>query len=122
MFGIGWTELVLLFIIVLVFFGPKRLPEIGLAVGKALRMFKEATRDVRESLSDVQSEFQHEIRDIQKTGHEFQRLLIEESKTLEQSSKAEIPVTAVNPEQPESKAEPEKTEDAETPNQPPLAG
>ena len=40
MFGIGTTELVIIFGIVLVLFGARRLPELGAGVGKAIRNFK----------------------------------------------------------------------------------
>lgn len=42
MFGIGFSEMVILAVIALLVFGPKRLPEIGSAVGKGLKEFKEA--------------------------------------------------------------------------------
>jgi sec-independent protein translocase protein TatA len=41
MFGLGWTEIVVIFIAVILIFGPKKLPEIGAALGKSLRGFKE---------------------------------------------------------------------------------
>ena len=40
MFGIGTTELVIIFGIVIVLFGARRLPELGAGVGKAIRNFK----------------------------------------------------------------------------------
>jgi sec-independent protein translocase protein TatA len=40
MFGIGTTELLVVFGIVLVIFGARRLPELGSGVGKAIRNFK----------------------------------------------------------------------------------
>ncbi|MEB3309794.1 MAG: twin-arginine translocase TatA/TatE family subunit [Snowella sp.] len=41
MFGLGWPELVLILLAVILIFGPKKLPEIGGALGKTLRGFKE---------------------------------------------------------------------------------
>lgn len=40
MFGIGTTELLIVFAIVLVLFGRSRLPELGSGLGKAIRNFK----------------------------------------------------------------------------------
>ncbi len=40
MFGIGTTELLIVFGIVIVIFGARRLPELGSGVGKAIRNFK----------------------------------------------------------------------------------
>lgn len=42
LFGIGISELLVLGFIALLVFGPKKLPEIGVAVGKGLRGFKDA--------------------------------------------------------------------------------
>ncbi len=47
--NIGPGELLLLLVIILVIFGPGRLPEIGNAVGKGIREFRKAAADVTES-------------------------------------------------------------------------
>lgn len=41
-FGLGLSETVLIFVVILLFFGPKRLPEMGAAMGKGIRDFKRA--------------------------------------------------------------------------------
>lgn len=41
----GWGEWLVILVIVLVVFGPRRLPEIAEAMGKSIRKFKSATRD-----------------------------------------------------------------------------
>lgn len=46
MFGIHWAYIVLLLVVVLIIFGPGRLPELGGAVGKAMREFRKATSDI----------------------------------------------------------------------------
>ncbi len=48
--NLGWTELVIIFAFVLLFFGPKRLPEIAEAFGKSIRKFKKATREVQDEV------------------------------------------------------------------------
>lgn len=53
MFGsIGMSELVVIFIIALVVFGPRRLPEIGRQLGRTLNEFKRASRDLQQTLED----------------------------------------------------------------------
>lgn len=52
MFGIGTQELLIIFLIVLLLFGANRIPEIGRALGKGIRDFKRATRDVEDGLKD----------------------------------------------------------------------
>ena len=46
--NIGIPGLVLIFVIALVIFGPSRLPELGKAVGRTLKEFKSATKDIIE--------------------------------------------------------------------------
>lgn len=43
MFGLGMQELIIIFVIVMVLFGARRLPEIGKGLGQAIRNFKKAT-------------------------------------------------------------------------------
>ncbi len=45
MFGIGTTELLILFGIVIVIFGARRLPELGSGLGKAIKNFKAGVSD-----------------------------------------------------------------------------
>ena len=45
MFGLGPTELILIFLAVLLLFGAKRLPELGSSLGKGIRNFKESITD-----------------------------------------------------------------------------
>lgn len=52
MFGrIGPAELILVLVIALVIFGPKKLPEIGKAVGQAIREFKKHSDKVTEDIA-----------------------------------------------------------------------
>ena len=41
MFNLGWTEVVLVIGVALLIFGPKKIPQLGSALGKTLRGFKE---------------------------------------------------------------------------------
>ena len=50
MFNVGPEELLLILLIALIVFGPKRLPEIGRTIGKALREFRRASEGVREEV------------------------------------------------------------------------
>jgi len=45
MFGIGFPELLIILVIVLVMFGANKLPEIGASMGKAIKNFKKATSE-----------------------------------------------------------------------------
>lgn len=66
MFGrIGPMELILIFAIALIIFGPKKLPEIGKAVGSAIRNFKRHSNSVTEELDLNDSGSQKKDSDIQ---------------------------------------------------------
>ncbi|MBD2092338.1 twin-arginine translocase TatA/TatE family subunit [Microcoleus sp. FACHB-1515] len=41
MFGLGWPEISIIAIVAILIFGPKKIPELGGALGKTLRGFKE---------------------------------------------------------------------------------
>jgi sec-independent protein translocase protein TatA len=43
--SLGFPELVVILVIVILIFGANRLPEIGRGIGKGIRNFKDATRD-----------------------------------------------------------------------------
>ncbi len=51
MFGIGVQELALIFVIALLIFGPKRLPELARTLGKGMAEFRRASADLRQSFS-----------------------------------------------------------------------
>ena len=44
--GIHWTELLIVSVIALLIFGPKRLPEMGSAIGKTYKEFKKSLSEV----------------------------------------------------------------------------
>ncbi len=48
MFGLGWPEVGIIAIVAILIFGPKKIPEIGSALGKTLRGFKEELKNERE--------------------------------------------------------------------------
>ena len=48
MFGLGVQELVIVFLIIIVLFGAKKLPELASGLGKGIKEFKKATRAVDE--------------------------------------------------------------------------
>lgn len=49
---IGPTELIIILVVILLIFGPSKLPEIGKSFGKSIREFKKASKDIKDSISD----------------------------------------------------------------------
>ena len=53
MFGsIGTPELILIFVIALIIFGPRKLPELGKSLGRSISEFKRASSELRNTLED----------------------------------------------------------------------
>jgi Tat protein translocase TatB subunit len=71
MFNIGLPELLIIVAIALIVFGPNKLPELAKAFGKAMREFKKATEEVKES-------FAEETKDLE----ELKNTLAEERENL----------------------------------------
>ncbi len=46
-FGLGWPELTIVLVIVLVIFGANRVPEIGRALGRGIKEFRGSVADVK---------------------------------------------------------------------------
>jgi sec-independent protein translocase protein TatA len=59
-FGIGLPEMALILVLALLVFGPKKLPEIGRSMGKAIKGFQDASREFEE-------EFKKEAENLEKT-------------------------------------------------------
>jgi TatA/E family protein of Tat protein translocase len=71
MFGnIGFPELIIILAIALLIFGPKKLPEVGRSIGRALREFRKTSDEIKEKIEeeiqvdefrDIKEEFKKDI-------------------------------------------------------------
>ncbi|CAN5219190.1 Sec-independent protein translocase subunit TatA/TatB [Spirosoma endophyticum] len=50
--GLGSQEMILIFLALLLLFGAKKIPELARGLGKGIKEFKDATKDVRENIED----------------------------------------------------------------------
>ncbi len=100
MFGsLGLPEIILIFFVALIVFGPKKLPEIGRTIGKALGEFKKAT-------DDFKSTIEREVR-----VEELKELSTTQVPLAETVSRSEPVVDPAEPPQPaHDPAEPRKAE------------
>jgi sec-independent protein translocase protein TatA len=56
MFGLGTPEIILIAIVILVLFGSKKIPEMMQGLGRGIREFKKASRDIEEELKTDDTE------------------------------------------------------------------
>jgi len=86
MFNIGLPELLIIVAIALIVFGPNKLPELAKAFGRAMREFRKATEEVKES-------FEAETRDLEEIKHTISgnhlSTLLEETSTAVEAAAAE---------------------------------
>ena len=50
--GLGTPELIIIFVVALIVFGPRKLPELGRSLGKSLSEFKRASNELRSTLDE----------------------------------------------------------------------
>ncbi|MFD2935816.1 Sec-independent protein translocase subunit TatA/TatB [Spirosoma flavum] len=50
--GLGGQEMIFIFLALLLLFGAKKIPELAKGLGKGIKEFKDATKDVRENIED----------------------------------------------------------------------
>ncbi len=57
MFGLGWPEVVIIVVVAILIFGPKKIPELGSTLGKTLRGFKEEVSKEQEDQQEQDDEY-----------------------------------------------------------------
>ena len=63
MFGLGPTELIVILILGVLLLGPQRIPEVASSLGKAIRSFRRATRELRDQI-DIEDEVRRPLEDL----------------------------------------------------------
>jgi len=54
--GLGFPEMILIGLVVLVLFGPKKIPEIAQGLGRGMKEFRKAMKEVQEKVEEAVSE------------------------------------------------------------------
>ncbi len=67
---IGIPELIFIFLIALLIFGPRKLPELGRNLGKAMTEFRRASNDLRHAVEEEVREFERQAEDTKRAAKE----------------------------------------------------
>jgi sec-independent protein translocase protein TatA len=84
MFGLGISELMVIFVIALVVFGPKRLPALGRSVGRAIAEFKKASQEFKDSVKEEMKEMEKiaQVEELKTMGQEIAAVGYEQTVVL----------------------------------------
>ena len=66
MFDLGMQELIVIFAVALIVFGPKKLPELGRTIGKGIN-------ELKKSMSGIRDQFDEEVKDIKDIKDEVEK-------------------------------------------------
>jgi sec-independent protein translocase protein TatA len=64
--GVGPWEALLVLVVLLIFVGPSRLPEVAKGLSKAYRKFKEASKELSQEIEGMADEVKGELKDVRK--------------------------------------------------------
>ena len=76
---LGWTEMVVIFFVALVVFGPEKLPDLAKTAAKGLREFKKATDGLKSNWEEHLRDVETPVSDIKKTFEEAKADVVEAS-------------------------------------------
>lgn len=60
--SLGFPELILIFLVALIVFGPRKLPDIGRSIGRALGEFRRATHELKSTLEEEVRNEEYQVR------------------------------------------------------------
>ena len=69
---LGWPETVFIFFLALILFGPKKLPELGRTVGKALTEFRRASSELKSTFDREMKNLEQETESIKEAANQYQ--------------------------------------------------
>jgi len=69
---LGWPETVFIFFLALILFGPKKLPELGRTVGKALTEFRRASSELKSTFDREMKSLEQETESFKEISNQFQ--------------------------------------------------
>ena len=116
---IAGSEILLILVFILMFFGSKSIPGIAKTLGKTMRQIKDASQDIQNEIKKSGGDFKkdlnldqlHITKIIKETKEEIEKPFIEQSKTVDSSFTFEAPKPFAVPKVSEPERSPEKLED-----------
>lgn len=71
MLSLGWQEMVVIFLAALVLFGPKKLPELGRTIGKAITEFRRASNELKSTFDREMQTIERENESLRETTQKY---------------------------------------------------
>jgi TatA/E family protein of Tat protein translocase len=68
---VGWQEMVIIFVVALVLFGPKKLPELGRTIGKAITEFRRASNELKSTFEREMQTLERENESLKEVTHSY---------------------------------------------------
>ncbi len=68
---VGWQEMVIIFIVALVLFGPRKLPELGRTLGKAITEFRRASNELKSTFEREMQQLERENQDLKEVTRSY---------------------------------------------------
>ncbi len=93
--SLGWQEIIIIFVIALIVFGPRKLPELGKTIGKGLAEFKKASNELKQTWDDevrLDKEKEEMSQILKETSVQASDILKDESSPAVPEEKAETTV------------------------------
>jgi sec-independent protein translocase protein TatB len=89
MFGIGMPELILIAVVALIVLGPQKLPDLAKSLGRAVREFRKATSELKETL-----QVDNELSEVKKAFSDFQS---DVNQTIQSEARTEASTASTAP-------------------------
>ncbi|MCD6518378.1 MAG: twin-arginine translocase TatA/TatE family subunit [Anaerolineae bacterium] len=85
--NVGPTELIIILVIILIFFGAGKLPELGGALGKGVREFKKASTEIDETKKEIKNVAQAATKEVKGVADETTKEVKKVAEEVEKTAK-----------------------------------
>lgn len=108
MFGLGLPEILVIFVIALIVFGPKKLPDLGRSIGRAMAEFKKASEEFQETVKAEMKEVEKtaQLDEVKKIGQEIEKEITQGETVKTPETEAKETDTKKTPETEAKEADP----------------